>query len=61
MCRAVTCGVCGKTTWAGCGRHVEEVMAGVPTAQRCQGHADTGRRGLFAALFSRGGDGNPTA
>ena len=40
MCRAVTCKKCGKTTWAGCGQHVSLVLAGVPQAQRCRGHAD---------------------
>jgi hypothetical protein len=39
MCRAVTCRKCGKTTWAGCGQHVSQVMAGVPASQRCAGHA----------------------
>lgn len=38
MCRAVTCKICGKTTWAGCGRHVDEVMGSVPRADRCLGH-----------------------
>ena len=38
MCRAVTCRKCGKTTWAGCGQHVEQVMAGVPAPRRCPGH-----------------------
>lgn len=38
MCRAVTCSTCGKTTWAGCGRHVEQVMAKVPERERCPGH-----------------------
>lgn len=37
MCRAVTCKVCGKTTWAGCGQHVESVKAGVPKGQWCPG------------------------
>ena len=27
MCRAVQCRVCGKTTWAGCGSHVDAVVA----------------------------------
>jgi len=40
MCRAVTCKKCGKTTWAGCGQHVDQVMAGVPASQRCRGHAN---------------------
>lgn len=39
MCRAVTCKKCGKTTWAGCGQHVDDVMRGVPRADRCEGHA----------------------
>jgi hypothetical protein len=38
MCRAITCTTCGKTTWTGCGQHVDQVMAGVPGAQRCPGH-----------------------
>ncbi|MBO1766689.1 hypothetical protein [Allobranchiibius sp. GilTou38] len=38
MCRPATCKTCGKTTWAGCGRHVDQVMAGVPRADRCPGH-----------------------
>jgi hypothetical protein len=39
MCRAATCRKCGKITWAGCGRHTEQVLAGVPASQRCAGHA----------------------
>ena len=38
MCYAVACRKCGKTTWSGCGQHVDQVMRGVPAAQRCQGH-----------------------
>lgn len=38
MCRAVSCSVCGKTTWAGCGAHVDQVMASVPMSERCKGH-----------------------
>ncbi len=38
MCRAVACRTCGKTTWAGCGQHVDAVLRGVPRAQRCEGH-----------------------
>jgi hypothetical protein len=41
MCRAVKCKTCGKTTWAGCGRHVDAVMASVPSSQQCEGHSDT--------------------
>jgi hypothetical protein len=36
MCQRVQCPKCGKPTWAGCGRHVEDVLGDVPTAQRCQ-------------------------
>lgn len=34
VCRAVTSKKCGKTTWAGCGRHVDQVMVGVPQRDR---------------------------
>lgn len=36
MCQRVTCPRCGKPTWAGCGAHVEQALAGVPKDQRCQ-------------------------
>ncbi|RRO13962.1 hypothetical protein EIL87_21610 [Saccharopolyspora rhizosphaerae] len=35
MCRRVTCLQCGKPTYAGCSQHVEQVLADVPKAQRC--------------------------
>lgn len=35
MCYAVQCPSCGKTTWDGCGQHVDDVMRSVPAAQRC--------------------------
>lgn len=38
MCRAVPCEVCGKTTWEGCGDHVEDVKKDVPAGQWCDGH-----------------------
>lgn len=56
MCRAVACRKCGKTTWAGCGQHVSQVMAGVPASQRCPGHAsgtDADGRGWLRRLFGR--------
>jgi hypothetical protein len=53
MCRAVTCKKCGKTTWAGCGQHVRQVMAGVPAAERCAGHAaDPGDSGGWLRRFT---------
>ena len=36
MCQAVKCATCEKMGWRGCGAHVEQVLAGVPKAQRCQ-------------------------
>jgi hypothetical protein len=36
MCRQTTCEKCGKTTWAGCGAHVDAVMANVPADRRCR-------------------------
>ena len=38
MCSLTTCRICGKKTWRGCGTHVEQIMAGIPEDQRCQGH-----------------------
>lgn len=35
MCRAVKCRSCNKTTWAGCGNHVDDVMRHIPKAERC--------------------------
>ncbi len=37
MCSPVTCRVCGKTTWSGCGQHVAQVKARVPASQWCGG------------------------
>jgi len=36
MCSKARCSRCDKTTWRGCGRHVDAVMAGVARAQRCE-------------------------
>jgi hypothetical protein len=35
MCYPVSCRACGKTTWDGCGQHVDEVMTNVQASQRC--------------------------
>ncbi len=57
MCRAVACKGCNKTTWAGCGNHVDAVMANVSRAERyrCDRNAlkDTATGGFFARLFGR--------
>lgn len=51
MCRAVKCKNCGKTTWAGCGQHVDQVFAGVPKADRCQGHQGEKQESFWSKLF----------
>lgn len=55
MCRAVTCKVCGKTTWAGCGQHVEQVRRSVPADQWCPGHsaAEKPAKRSFGSIFGR--------
>lgn len=54
MCQVVTCRTCGKTTWAGCGQHVDQVLRQVPKVQRCQGHeADPPAPGFFQRLLGR--------
>ena len=55
MCTAVTCKICGKTTWSGCGQHVAQVKAGVPAGSWCAGHPKAPREGggVFARLFGR--------
>ncbi|MCI2266882.1 hypothetical protein [Sediminivirga luteola] len=61
MCRAATCTICGKTTWAGCGRHIDDVKRSVPAGRWCPGHdasaepaaATPQRAGFFARLFGR--------
>ena len=35
MCYPVPGQKCGKTTWAGCGKHKDMVMAKIPVDQRC--------------------------
>lgn len=52
MCSRVRCSRCGKTTWSGCGSHVDQVMAGVPKAQRCE--CPPAPRRSLRDLFRRG-------
>lgn len=35
MCYPAECPRCHKTTWNGCGQHVEDVMRNVPTDEQC--------------------------
>jgi len=62
MCRRVTCGKCGRPTFAGCGAHVEQVLGDVPKADRCQCHlqkqkpaneAAGERKSLMQSLFGK--------
>lgn len=59
MCSKATCRACGKTTWAGCGQHVPQVMARVPRAEQCtctdaERQAVAGNRGgWLSALLGR--------
>jgi hypothetical protein len=67
MCRRVDCPRCGRPTFAGCGRHVEQVLGDVPPAERCRcgeaqaktsGVTSGGRpggdlRALLRSLFGR--------
>ncbi|SMY12054.1 hypothetical protein BJEO58_01648 [Brevibacterium jeotgali] len=59
MCRSASCPVCGKTTWAGCGQHIDQVKRTVPAGNWCPGHnraaapASTRRPGLLTRLFQR--------
>jgi hypothetical protein len=36
MCRRADCSKCGRPTYAGCGAHVEQVLAEVPVTERCR-------------------------
>ncbi|PSN64628.1 hypothetical protein BS50DRAFT_498423 [Corynespora cassiicola Philippines] len=35
MCRKASCDTCGKSTWFGCGNHIEGVMSNIPTEDWC--------------------------
>ncbi|RMI29449.1 hypothetical protein [Nocardia stercoris] len=59
MCYAVPCQTCSKTTWAGCGQHIDEVKAGIPADRWCAGHPTAGQStaggtGMLGRLFGRG-------
>ena len=59
MCRPTTCEVCGKTTWKGCGKHIDSVKEKVPADQWCdKDHTDkeyaaaAKKRGFFGSFCS---------
>ena len=35
MCSPIRCDTCSKIGWAGCGQHVDEVMADIPVQEQC--------------------------
>jgi hypothetical protein len=55
MCQRIQCSTCGKPTFAGCGRHVEQVLGDVKPEDRCQGHSkaekNDSKDGFFKKLF----------
>lgn len=51
MCQRATCKNCGKATYRGCGMHVEQVLSGVPTSQRCD--CDRSGGGTGGGFFAR--------
>ncbi|MCI5825222.1 MAG: hypothetical protein MR006_00960 [Arcanobacterium sp.] len=56
MCHAVKCNKCGKTTWEGCGRHIDRVKASVPAEQWCtcsRGNQQSATPKPAQSLFSR--------
>ena len=41
MCHPIPCTYCGKTTWEGCGEHIEDVRRIVPPEQWCDGRHES--------------------
>ena len=41
MCMLTVCDQCHKPTWAGCGQHIEEALAGIPVEERCKCDRDS--------------------
>ena len=53
MCRPVVCNKCNKTTWAGCGMHVDQVMANVPKDLQCTCSSDGGSTQASGGFLGR--------
>lgn len=55
MCQRIQCSSCGKPTFAGCGRHIEQVLGDVKPEDRCPGHAKAekgeAKEGFLKKLF----------
>jgi hypothetical protein len=54
MCQPKPCS-CGKTTWSGCGQHIDDVKRVVPADQWCDGHPATDQTDKPARRFLRFG------
>ncbi|WP_169729830.1 hypothetical protein [Corynebacterium vitaeruminis] len=52
MCRPVKCSNCGKTTWAGCGQHIDQVKASVKPGDWCTCERPK-KQSMFGSLFGR--------
>ncbi len=53
MCTRVKCRSCGKPTYAGCGRHVEQVLGDVPAAERCRCREERREQGGGGSFLRR--------
>jgi len=54
MCRRTVCRTCGKATYAGCGMHVDQVLAGVRKADRCACDRNANKTsGFLARILGR--------
>lgn len=53
MCRPTKCKNCHKTTWAGCGKHVDSVMKNVAPQDRCNctPQEKSSSAGFFSKIF----------
>ena len=45
MCSRIECRRCGKPSYAGCGRHVEQVLGDVRPEDRCRCREENAARG----------------
>ena len=54
MCDQVICRKCNKPTWAGCGQHIEQVLANVAKADRCQGHPNEQKKSNLLSRLIKG-------
>ena len=60
MCQRISCAQCCKPTYAGCGRHVDQVLSDVPPDDRCKCRETRAREGsasstpsFFERLFGK--------